>query len=64
MKQLIEIIGPVADENFQSLSLKPFHQINLVFNSVCKPSAKKVVMKINPGKLLWMLTFKIFFRIM
>ncbi|XP_036083014.1 cilia- and flagella-associated protein 47 isoform X3 [Rousettus aegyptiacus] len=49
VKQLIEIIGPVADENFQSLSLKPFHQINLVFNSVCKPSAKKVVMKINPG---------------
>ncbi|XP_030882467.1 cilia- and flagella-associated protein 47 [Leptonychotes weddellii] len=48
VKQLIEIIGSVADENLQS-SLKPFHQIYLDFKSVCKPSTKKVVMKINPG---------------
>nr|XP_060492229.1 cilia- and flagella-associated protein 47 [Panthera onca] len=49
VKQLIEIIGSVADENFQSTSLKPFHQIYLYFKSVCKPSTKKVVMKVNPG---------------
>ncbi|XP_021536941.1 cilia- and flagella-associated protein 47 [Neomonachus schauinslandi] len=48
VKQLIEIIGSVADENLQS-SLKPFHQVYLDFKSVCKPSTKKVVMKINPG---------------
>uniref|UniRef100_A0A8C7BQ83 Cilia and flagella associated protein 47 n=1 Tax=Neovison vison TaxID=452646 RepID=A0A8C7BQ83_NEOVI len=48
VKQLIEIIGSVADENLQS-SLKPFHQIYLDFKSVCKPSTKKVVMKMNPG---------------
>ncbi|XP_023596330.1 cilia- and flagella-associated protein 47 [Trichechus manatus latirostris] len=49
VKQVIEIIGLVADENLQSLSMKPFHRICLDFNSVCKPSIKKVVMKINPG---------------
>ncbi|XP_057573657.1 cilia- and flagella-associated protein 47 [Hippopotamus amphibius kiboko] len=49
VKQFIEIIGSVADENLQSSSLKPFHQICLYFNSVCKTSTKKVVMKINPG---------------
>ncbi|XP_025790294.1 cilia- and flagella-associated protein 47 [Puma concolor] len=49
VKQLIEIIGSVADENFQSTSLKPFHQIYLYFKSVCKPSTKKVVVKVNPG---------------
>uniref|UniRef100_A0A8C9M843 Calponin-homology (CH) domain-containing protein n=1 Tax=Panthera tigris altaica TaxID=74533 RepID=A0A8C9M843_PANTA len=49
VKQLIEIIGSVADENYQSTSLKPFHQIYLYFKSVCKPSTKKVVMKVNPG---------------
>ncbi|XP_038443086.1 cilia- and flagella-associated protein 47 isoform X1 [Canis lupus familiaris] len=49
VKQLIEVIGTVADENLQSSSLKPFHQIYLYFKSTCKPSTKKVVMKINPG---------------
>ncbi|MXQ98946.1 hypothetical protein E5288_WYG015975 [Bos mutus] len=49
VKQFIEIIGSVADENLQSSSLKPFHHIYLYFNSVCKPSTKKVVMKVNPG---------------
>ncbi|XP_045850701.1 cilia- and flagella-associated protein 47 [Meles meles] len=48
VKQLIEIIGLVADENLQS-SLKPFHQIYLDFKSICKPSTKKVVMRLNPG---------------
>lgn len=51
MKQFIEIVGSVADENLQSSSLKPFHYIYLYFNSVCKPSTKKVVMKVNPGML-------------
>ncbi|XP_008056775.2 cilia- and flagella-associated protein 47, partial [Carlito syrichta] len=49
VKQVIEIIGSVADENLQSLSMKPFYHIYLDFNSICKPSRKKVVMKINPG---------------
>ncbi|XP_029785500.1 cilia- and flagella-associated protein 47 [Suricata suricatta] len=49
VKQLIEIIGSVADENLQSVSLKPFHQVYLYFKSVCKPSTKKVVLKVNPG---------------
>uniref|UniRef100_A0A8C6DN97 Cilia and flagella associated protein 47 n=1 Tax=Moschus moschiferus TaxID=68415 RepID=A0A8C6DN97_MOSMO len=49
VKQFIEIIGSVADENLQSSSLKPFHQICLYFNSVCKSSTKQVVMKVNPG---------------
>ncbi|KAM4817939.1 cilia- and flagella-associated protein 47 [Thomomys bottae] len=49
VKQIIDIIGPVADEKLQSLSMKPFHQIYLEFNSVCKAVTKKVTMKINPG---------------
>uniref|UniRef100_A0A8C5W9G3 Cilia and flagella associated protein 47 n=1 Tax=Microcebus murinus TaxID=30608 RepID=A0A8C5W9G3_MICMU len=49
VKQLVEIIGLVADENLLSLSMKPFHHIYLDFNSICKPATKKVVMKINPG---------------
>ncbi|XP_048191411.1 cilia- and flagella-associated protein 47 [Perognathus longimembris pacificus] len=49
VKQIIDIIGPVADEKLQSLSMKPFHQIYLEFISVCKAVTKKVTMKINPG---------------
>ncbi|KAF7475053.1 hypothetical protein GHT09_014128 [Marmota monax] len=49
VKQVIDIIGPVADENLQSSSMKPFYHIYLEFNSICKPFTKKVVMKINPG---------------
>ncbi|XP_060230649.1 cilia- and flagella-associated protein 47 [Meriones unguiculatus] len=49
VKQLIEIIGPVADENLQSLSMRPFHYIHLEFNSTCKAYTKKVGMKFNPG---------------
>ncbi|KAI5939409.1 Cilia- and flagella-associated protein 47 [Manis javanica] len=49
VKQFIDIIGPVLDENLQSLSLKPFHRVYLDFNSICKPCTKKAVMKINPG---------------
>lgn len=57
VKQFIDIIGPVVDENLQSLSLKPFHRVYLDVNSVCKPCTKTVVMKINPGKLMCTLTF-------
>ncbi|XP_012497537.1 PREDICTED: calponin homology domain-containing protein 2 [Propithecus coquereli] len=49
VKQLVEIIGPVVNENLLSLSMKPFHHIYLDFNSICKAATKKVVMKINPG---------------
>nr|XP_042125169.1 cilia- and flagella-associated protein 47 isoform X1 [Peromyscus maniculatus bairdii] len=49
VKQVIEIIGPVADENLRSLSMKPFHYIYLEFNSTCKACTKKVGVKINPG---------------
>ncbi|XP_063136439.1 cilia- and flagella-associated protein 47 isoform X2 [Rattus norvegicus] len=49
VKQVIEIIGPVADDNLQSLSMKPFHYIHLEFNSTCKAYTKKVGVKINPG---------------
>ncbi|XP_060231199.1 cilia and flagella-associated protein 47-like [Meriones unguiculatus] len=49
VKQLIEIIGPVADESLRSLSMKPFHYIHLEFNSTCKAYTKKVGVKINPG---------------
>lgn len=53
MKQVIEIIGPVADENLRSLSMKPFHHIHLEFNSTCIACTKKVGVKINPGMLLY-----------
>ncbi|KAG8508070.1 Cilia- and flagella-associated protein 47, partial [Galemys pyrenaicus] len=49
VKQAIQIIGSVADETLQSTSQKPFLQIFLDFNSVCKPSSKEVVMRVNPG---------------
>ncbi|XP_042558395.1 cilia- and flagella-associated protein 47 [Dipodomys spectabilis] len=49
VQQIIDIIGPVADEKLESLSMKPFHQIYLEFHSVCKAVTKEVVMKINPG---------------
>ncbi|XP_054551875.1 cilia- and flagella-associated protein 47 [Talpa occidentalis] len=49
VKQCIQIIGAVANEDLLSTSLKPFHHVYLEFNSVCKPSSKEVVMDINPG---------------
>uniref|UniRef100_A0A8C9DPY6 Cilia and flagella associated protein 47 n=1 Tax=Prolemur simus TaxID=1328070 RepID=A0A8C9DPY6_PROSS len=49
VKQLLEIIGLVADENLLSSSMKPFHHIYLDFSSICKTANKRVVMKINPG---------------
>ncbi|XP_032955842.1 cilia- and flagella-associated protein 47 [Rhinolophus ferrumequinum] len=47
VKQVLEMIGSVANENFQSVSLKPFHEINLIFNCVCRLDVDKVVMKNN-----------------
>ncbi|XP_063101752.1 cilia- and flagella-associated protein 47 isoform X3 [Cavia porcellus] len=49
VKQALELIGPVADKNLQSTSMKPFYHITLNFKSLCKPFTKKVVMKANPG---------------
>ncbi|XP_028379248.1 cilia- and flagella-associated protein 47 [Phyllostomus discolor] len=49
VKQFIEFIGPVADKSCHSLSLKPFHQIYLIFKSTCRASTKHIAMKINPG---------------
>ncbi|XP_013365678.1 PREDICTED: uncharacterized protein CXorf22-like, partial [Chinchilla lanigera] len=49
VKQVIEIIGPVAAKNLRSMLMKPFYHINLYFKSICKPFTKKVVMKTNPG---------------
>nr|KAF6320456.1 cilia and flagella associated protein 47 [Pipistrellus kuhlii] len=49
VKQFIDFIGPVADKNYQSLSLRPFYNIHLVFKGACKISNKKVVFQINPG---------------
>ncbi|EHB05833.1 hypothetical protein GW7_18443 [Heterocephalus glaber] len=49
LKQVLEIVGPVADENLQTTSMKPFYYINLNFKSICKPFTKKIVMKVNPG---------------
>ncbi|KAM8753166.1 cilia- and flagella-associated protein 47 [Rhynchonycteris naso] len=49
VKQYIEFIGPVADKTLRSLTQQPFHQIYLLFKTVCIASPKEVVMKINPG---------------
>ncbi|KAM6143220.1 cilia- and flagella-associated protein 47 [Erethizon dorsatum] len=49
VKQVVEIIGPVADKNLQSTSMKPFYLINLNFKGICKPFTKKIVMNVNPG---------------
>lgn len=49
VKQVIEIIGPVADDNLRSLSMKPFLYIHLNFSSTCKAFTRKVGVKINPG---------------
>ncbi|XP_066213854.1 cilia- and flagella-associated protein 47 [Saccopteryx leptura] len=49
VKQYIEFIGPVADKTLRSLTQQAFHQIYLLFKTVCIASPKEVVMKINPG---------------
>ncbi|XP_060038661.1 cilia- and flagella-associated protein 47 [Erinaceus europaeus] len=49
VKQIIEIIGPVADRGLQSTSLKVFHHLALEFNGVCHSTTKKVVMEVNTG---------------
>ncbi|XP_012663036.2 cilia- and flagella-associated protein 47 [Otolemur garnettii] len=52
VKQVIELLGLVADENRQSALMKPFYHVYLEFNSICKPSIKNDRMKITPGMLL------------
>ncbi|XP_078514036.1 cilia- and flagella-associated protein 47 [Lissotriton helveticus] len=49
VKQIIDIIGPVMEDNAQQLKMKSFHQIGLHFFAICRPAAKKIVMKLNPG---------------
>ncbi|XP_039602238.1 cilia- and flagella-associated protein 47-like [Polypterus senegalus] len=51
VNQLIDIFGPVALPSNNSVHLKsrPFHQISLSFTGVCKPTAKQMVAKFNPG---------------
>ncbi|KAM9320035.1 LOW QUALITY PROTEIN: cilia- and flagella-associated protein 47 [Gastrophryne carolinensis] len=49
MKQLVDILGPTSDSNLEPLKIKSFNQKRLTFIAVCKPSAKKIVMKLNPG---------------
>ncbi|XP_068124444.1 cilia- and flagella-associated protein 47 [Hyperolius riggenbachi] len=48
VKQVMDILGPTED-NLPLLKTKAFHEIKLNFSAVCKPSTKKIVMKINPG---------------
>ncbi|XP_036600089.1 cilia- and flagella-associated protein 47 [Trichosurus vulpecula] len=49
VKQLMDILGFVAEDNLQSVKVKPFHQIQLSFTSICKPTTKRIEMKIIPG---------------
>ncbi|XP_016288857.2 cilia- and flagella-associated protein 47 isoform X1 [Monodelphis domestica] len=49
VKQLIDILGSVAEDDFQSVKVKPFHQIELNFTSICKPITKRIEMKVIPG---------------
>ncbi|XP_068919939.1 cilia- and flagella-associated protein 47 [Petaurus breviceps papuanus] len=47
--QLMDILGFVAEDDLQSVKVKPFHQIRLSFTSICKPLTKRIEMKIIPG---------------
>uniref|UniRef100_A0A2K5R9G8 Calponin-homology (CH) domain-containing protein n=1 Tax=Cebus imitator TaxID=2715852 RepID=A0A2K5R9G8_CEBIM len=49
VKQMLEIIGLVADEDSQSLSMKAFYHVSLDFNSICKAPTMEVARKIIPG---------------
>ncbi|XP_043927775.1 cilia- and flagella-associated protein 47 [Protopterus annectens] len=50
VKQEVSITGPVLLENEPgNLKTQPFHQIYLNFIGICKPTAKKIEPKINPG---------------
>lgn len=51
VKQVVDILGPTSDDNLPPLKMKAFHQKKLSFTAVCKPLTKKIVMKINPGKM-------------
>ncbi|XP_060129516.1 cilia- and flagella-associated protein 47 isoform X1 [Zootoca vivipara] len=50
MKQVIDIIGPVAKKDgLPALEIKPFHQTYLIFSGVCNSVTNKVVLKPNLG---------------
>ncbi|XP_069495471.1 cilia- and flagella-associated protein 47 [Ambystoma mexicanum] len=49
VKQIVDIIGPVTEDNSEPLKMKAFHQISLQFSAVCRSAAKKIVMKLNTG---------------
>ncbi|XP_063809558.1 cilia- and flagella-associated protein 47 isoform X2 [Pseudophryne corroboree] len=49
VKQVVDILGSVSDDNLLPLKMKAFHQKKLSFIAVCKPSTKKIVMKVNSG---------------
>lgn len=53
VKQVVDIVGPVSEENsLPTLKMKPFRQIYLYFSGICKSVTNKVVLKVNPGKML------------
>ncbi|XP_051846552.1 cilia- and flagella-associated protein 47 [Antechinus flavipes] len=49
VKQLMDILGFVAEDDLLSVKMKPFYQVELNFTSICKPATKRIEMKINPG---------------
>uniref|UniRef100_A0A7N4PXI9 Cilia and flagella associated protein 47 n=1 Tax=Sarcophilus harrisii TaxID=9305 RepID=A0A7N4PXI9_SARHA len=49
VKQLMDILGFVAEDDLLSVKVKPFYQVELNFTSICKPTTKKIEMKIIPG---------------
>lgn len=50
LKQVMDILGPVSDDNLFSLKTKAFYEKKLTFVGACKPSTSKIIMKVNPGK--------------
>ncbi|XP_027731257.1 cilia- and flagella-associated protein 47 [Vombatus ursinus] len=48
VKQFMDILGFVAEDGLH-VQVKPFHQIELSFTSICKPTTKRIEMKIIPG---------------
>lgn len=52
VKQVVDILGPTSDDNLSPLKTKEFHQKKLTFLATCKPSTNKIIMRVNPGKLI------------
>ncbi|KAM8977297.1 LOW QUALITY PROTEIN: cilia- and flagella-associated protein 47 [Pelodytes ibericus] len=49
VKQVLNIMDPTSENNLPSLKMKTLQKKQLTFMAVCKPVAKKIVMKLNPG---------------